>query len=170
MSRTRGPVHRLGWGRSDRLGLTVLVGVWAVFLACVWARRRAPLGPAAAGGRERVQAVRERIDPNTASAASLRRLRLIGPARARAIIDYRRAASKRRPDRPAFETIQDLQRVPGIGAGTVRRIRHQVALGRQGPPETAATTRRLDGAPLGPEPQRRRHHRRRSAGPGHGDG
>jgi competence ComEA-like helix-hairpin-helix protein len=57
------------------------------------------------------------LNPNTATAASLERLPGIGPARAAAIIDYRRnlqAGGKWQ----AFKRLEDLQKVKGIGPKT----------------------------------------------------
>ncbi len=65
----------------------------------------------------RVEAAEEKIDPNTASAASLRRLRGIGPVMAKAIVDYRRGTS-----RPAFRRPEDMANVRRIGPGTVKKI------------------------------------------------
>ena len=65
---------------------------------------------------DRADAARQRIDPNTATVASLRRLPGIGPAKASAIVAYRGA-------HPApFRTAEDLTHVSGIGPGTVARI------------------------------------------------
>ena len=124
----------LGWTHRHRAALAALVGLWGALLAAGWARR--PIGadvPVADPGA--IQAVRERIDPNTASAASLRRLRLIGPVRAEAIVRYRRAA--RTPRRRAFEVLEDLANVPGLGPGTLRRIERDVALASSRPGATA---------------------------------
>lgn len=63
----------------------------------------------------RINAAAEKINPNTAGLASLRRLPNVGPAKARAVIDYRTA----HPDQP-FGRPEDLARVPGIGPGIVR--------------------------------------------------
>ena len=90
--------------------------VCAAALAC-----RAMDRTRAAGGIDdiqvdRVAAATQRVDPNTATVASLRRLPNIGPAKARAIVAYRRT-------HPAvFRTADDLARVRGIGPGTVARI------------------------------------------------
>ena len=58
----------------------------------------------------RVALARERIDPNTASVASLRRLPGVGPAKAQAIVDFRETHGP-----VAFRSLGDLERVPGIG-------------------------------------------------------
>lgn len=56
----------------------------------------------------------ERIDPNRDSEVELARLRGVGPALARAIVEARDEGPFRRPE--------DLERVPGIGPATVERI------------------------------------------------
>ncbi len=56
---------------------------------------------------------------NTATAQELAQLPAIGSARARAIVEDR---SRRGP----FRRLEDLARVPGIGSGTVERLRGRV--------------------------------------------
>ena len=73
--------------------------------------------------RRKVSAATERIDPNTASVASLRRLGGIGPMRAQMIVQYRQTHGP-----VAFRKPDDLQKVYGIGPGTVRRIEHFLKL------------------------------------------
>lgn len=63
----------------------------------------------------------EKIDPNTASEVELDRLPGVGPALARAI------ASAREDDGP-FQSLADLERVPGLGSKTVKRLAPYVAL------------------------------------------
>ena len=62
------------------------------------------------------------IDLNTASAAALQSIPGIGPSRAAAIIDERTARGR-------FSSIEDLQRVSGIGPATVDQIRPFVSAG-----------------------------------------
>lgn len=71
----------------------------------------------------RVQAASEKIDPNTATAASLRRLGGIGPELARAIVEYRESHGP-----AAFRSADDLQKIPRIGPATVERIAPYLAL------------------------------------------
>ncbi|MEZ6235673.1 MAG: ComEA family DNA-binding protein [Phycisphaerales bacterium] len=82
---------------------------------------RATPTPAPASGREASGAdagggVAQMIDINTASAAELELLPGIGPSRARAIVEDRRANG-------AFRSVDDLDRVPGIGSATVDGLR-----------------------------------------------
>lgn len=67
---------------------------------------------------ERIAAARERINPNTASVGSLRRLPGVGRIRAEAIAAYRREHG---PE--AFGRPEDLAKVHGIGPATVKGAR-----------------------------------------------
>jgi len=60
-----------------------------------------------------------KTDLNSASIEQLVKLPLIGPARARAIVQYRE-------EHGAFQTVLDLQKIPGIKMGTVNAIRNLV--------------------------------------------
>ena len=62
------------------------------------------------------------IDLNTASRAALQSIPGIGPSRAAAIIDERTAGGE-------FASVEDLQRVAGIGPATVEQIRPFVSAG-----------------------------------------
>lgn len=75
---------------------------------------------------QRAQAAEEKIDPNTASMASLRRLPGIGVELAARIVHFR--AGKDRP----FGTIRDLTQVKGIGAVKAERLQPYTTL-PQGP-------------------------------------
>lgn len=60
-----------------------------------------------------------KININTATKEALETLTGIGPAKANAIIDYR---LKKGP----FVTIEDIQKVPGIGPATFNQIKEQI--------------------------------------------
>ena len=71
--------------------------------------------PATDAGK--IAAATERIDPNHATFASLVRLAGIGPVRAGKILQYRAEATS-----PAFGRPEDLEKIHGIGPGTVKKV------------------------------------------------
>lgn len=71
------------------------------------------------------------ININTATKEQLDGLKGIGPTKAQAIIDYR---TKNGP----FKTVDDLEKVNGIGPATMKDIRAQVSVTGSGAPEKAA--------------------------------
>jgi len=113
------PVRVEIWQRQDCIALTVLLGLWGLLLGLL-AGGTTPLGEPPGVNLARVGLVSETINPNTATAASLRRLPLIGPVRAQAIVHYRRQAQAAGLE-PAFRYREDLTNVPGVGPATIER-------------------------------------------------
>jgi competence protein ComEA len=70
------------------------------------------------------------VNINTASQAELEKLNGIGPVKAKAIIDYR---SKNGP----FKSVDDLEKVGGIGKATINKFRAEVNVGGATKPATA---------------------------------
>lgn len=62
------------------------------------------------------------IDINTADVAVLDQLPGIGPAKAKAIIEYRKANGP-------FKAVEDLTKVPGIGDKSLAQFRDQITVG-----------------------------------------
>ena len=116
MSPARPARYDLSWRRGNILTLAALCMVCAAALACRAVDRTRAAEASSDIQVDRVAAATQRVDPNTATVASLRRLPSVGPAKARAIVAYRRTHPA------AFRTADDLTRVPGIGSGTVARI------------------------------------------------
>ncbi len=69
------------------------------------------------------------VDVNSADLAALCRIPGIGPAKAQAILDLRATLG-------SFTSVEDLQRVRGIGPATLERIRNMIVAG---PPPGADT-------------------------------
>lgn len=65
----------------------------------------------------------DRVDINAASAEVLEVLPGIGPAKAQAIVDYRKENGK-------FAAEDQIQNVPGIGAGTWEKIKDLIVVNK----------------------------------------
>ena len=90
----------------------------------------------------------ESVNINTADAATIDRVLLnVGPAKAQAIVDYRKANG-------AFRSAEQLALVKGIGLKTVEKNRDRIALGGARPLPKAGT-RVATAKPL-PKPVARR--------------
>jgi competence protein ComEA len=62
------------------------------------------------------------LNINTATQAELQTLQGIGPAKAKAIIDYRKKNG-------LFKSTNDLEKVNGIGPGIMKRVRKDITVG-----------------------------------------
>lgn len=117
MTPSRTPSWDLRWTRCDLAALAILAAAAAVALAAQSIGRH-DLGEQMTIRPDRVQAASELVDPNTAGAASLRRLPGVGPRIAERIIAHRQAAGP-----GAFASPDDLAAVSGIGPKTVDELR-----------------------------------------------
>lgn len=73
----------------------------------------------------------EKVNLNTADAATIDRVLLnIGPAKAQAIVDYRK-------EHGAFHTAEDLAMVKGVGLKTVEKNRDRIVVGPAAAPAPA---------------------------------
>ena len=79
----------------------------------------------------------DKFDPNTADAATLAVLPLIGDKRAADIVAYRDRYTTEHPGEIAFKRIEDLMKIRGIGSATLDQIRPYLLF-----PTTAPTTQR----------------------------
>jgi competence protein ComEA len=86
-----------------------LLGLIVMLVSMYWMHRQPPL----------LEASPQRINPNTASMASLVRLPGIGKARAMDIIHYRQ---NQKPDEPVFLSAHDLENIRGIGPKTAAAL------------------------------------------------
>ena len=97
-----------------RFGRVIVVGLLCG-LVCLGAGR----GAAAAGGAAAAAGLR--INVNVASASELERLPGVGPALAKAIVEYR--------TRAPFQKPEDLRNVKGIGDRLFEKLKDQITVG-----------------------------------------
>jgi competence protein ComEA len=87
--------------------------------------------------------IQGRVDINTASASLLEELPGIGPVKAQSIVQWR-------IEHGPFGTIEDLDRVPGIGEKTLERLRPSITVGPS--PSTASPAPELVAGALAASP------------------
>jgi competence protein ComEA len=76
----------------------------------------------------------EPVNINTADAATLQQINGIGPAKAKAIVEYRTANGP-------FATVDDLIKVSGIGEKSLERLKPQITVEDAAAPKTANTNK-----------------------------
>jgi len=120
--------YDVAWRRRHLAGLILLclAGGCALVIHSVQPSVRLDGGRDPIVDPQQCSAAAEKIDPNTASEASLRRLYGIGPSLARRIVEYRR-----RQPAQAFTQPGDLQNVPGIGPKTVAQNQEHLHITRK---------------------------------------
>lgn len=72
------------------------------------------------------------VDLNSADAKTLEGLNGVGPAKAAAIVEFR---AKNGP----FKSVEDLEKVPGIGEATVKKNRDNLTVGGKPAPKPVAS-------------------------------
>ncbi len=99
----------------------IAAAVTLLALACAGLGLSLVRAPERADAHRSMPDIARRIDLNSATGAELETLPAIGPRRAEAIVADRL-------QRGPFASIEDLDRVPGIGKGTIERIRAYVTV------------------------------------------
>jgi competence protein ComEA len=110
------------WTLSQRRALILLIFLAGAGIAVeTWQRPAYYSDPPPESG-PRAGELADRIDPNTASAAELSSIPQLGPARAAAIVAYREKFAAAHPGGRAFERIEDLMKVRGIGRAIAEKL------------------------------------------------
>ena len=115
--------------RRDIVLWTLLIVLAGSLFYCVIENRYKVNGGLEINDKE-VNSLADKVNPNTASWASLARLPGIGPGKAKAIIKYRNMWKKNgQGNRIAFREGNDLCRIKGIGQKTVEQIKDYLVFG-----------------------------------------
>lgn len=122
------------WSPRQRSTLAVIILVFVAALAAVRFLHPFRYDNPPMADAPRADRLVTKLDPNTADAAALAALPLIGPSRAQEIIDYRDRWQSDHPDQPAFTTPDDLLKVKGIGKSTLETLRPYLHFPTNNPP------------------------------------
>ncbi|MCY2953353.1 MAG: helix-hairpin-helix domain-containing protein [Planctomycetota bacterium] len=110
------------WTPRQRSALTFLTaGLLAYLLVRYAVNRRYVSDPQAEEGARATQ-LPGRVDPNTADAATLSAIPVMGPAMAERIVAEREAFLAANPGKTAYGKLEDLLRVKGIGPATLGNL------------------------------------------------
>ena len=122
------PTYSLALTRGNLLTALVLSLAAAGGLAGVAAEKGSFQPQATAGvNYDKVEMANQKIDPNTATVVSLRRLYRMGPKLAEAVVQYRREHAAAKGGR-AFVFAEDLEAVKGIGPEMAGAYREHMSL------------------------------------------
>jgi hypothetical protein len=110
------------WTRRQRgalAGIVLVLAGW-LFIRAIREPARVDDPPPVLG--EQAGELATRIDPNSADWATWAALPLIGEKRAKEIVAFREAWLAAHPDEAAFEKLEDLTKVKGIGKATIATL------------------------------------------------
>jgi DNA uptake protein ComE-like DNA-binding protein len=130
------------WTASQRVAVSVFLLVALSIGVGRWWRNRAYVSDPQPETPHLAADLADRIDPNTADAATLSALPLIGERRARDIIAYRESQQARRPGEPVFRELTDLVRVKGIGVATIKQLEPFLVFPKEDRPQMDTGDRR----------------------------
>lgn len=111
------------WTPRQRFALSLLVLFIIAYLLILYLIHPSRISNPQPSEAPRASELLDQLDPNTATAADLSALPNLGPAMARKIVEDREHFQKDHPNQLAYEKIEDLQRIKGIGPATLENLR-----------------------------------------------
>lgn len=116
------PTEPIAWTESQRRVLIILTAAVVVYSAFRLLRDRSTIADPPPALGERFNELKNRIDPNTADAATLAALPGLGEKRAREFVAYREEIQRRQPGVTAFARPEDLMRIDGVGPALMMQL------------------------------------------------
>ena len=111
------------WTGQQRGVLCALLLILSLFFAVRLIRDSQIVPARFADEGARAHEVNSQLDLNTADAAALSAIPRLGDAKAQAIIAYRQQFVTAHPGQRAFERMEDLYRIKGVGPSTMELLR-----------------------------------------------
>jgi len=111
------------WTRQQRMTLCVLILALAIITAYRLSRDNQTVPAQLPDQGPRANEVMSQLDLNTADAASLSAIPRLGEVKAKAIVTYREQFVAAHPGQRAFERMESLYRIKGIGPSTMDLLR-----------------------------------------------
>ena len=123
------------WSRRQRGAVLGIVTALLCYLAIQYSRNPVEIGDPPPADGARADELADRVDPNTADAAALAAIPMLGEKRAAEVVAYREDFLKDHPGEIAFAKASDLIKVKGIGPATIKTMEPYLVF-----PGTRATT------------------------------
>lgn len=111
------------WTPRQRLALSLLILLILAYLFILYVEHPSRISTPQPNEAPRAAELQDKLDPNTATASDLSALPNLGPAMARKIIEDREHFQKDHPNQPAYQKLEDLQRIKGIGPATLENLK-----------------------------------------------
>ena len=111
------------WTTRQRLALSLLILLILTYLLLRYQFAPTRIDNPQPLESPRASELQDKLDPNTATLSDLSALPNLGPAMARRILDDREQFQKQHPNEPAYKSLNDLQRIKGIGPATLENLR-----------------------------------------------
>lgn len=111
------------WSASQRRAVRLILGGILALWGYRFVRDRAIISYPQRGAGQRADELEDQLDPNTASAADLAALPVIGPSVARQIVSYRDQFHAEHRGNIAFKSSDDLLKVKGLGFNTLQQVK-----------------------------------------------
>ena len=111
------------WTQKQRRAIVILLGAILTYLTIRLIRNPMYVSDPQPRDPPRAMELADKIDPNTADAATLAALPMIGPRRAQDIVDHRERYAAQNPGKVAFTRLEDLLRIKGFGTALIEHLR-----------------------------------------------